>query len=368
MLIMTLTLPPDCGSALKNAPSALQQKILLSLAKWPSNKGQSTPEYSKALRRAIKKLIHLWRGEWLNPNELTQTAKLYIRCSNGHTFKFRVFHLHRGQWCPHCYFDNLRYRIEDIQNLAQQKKGKCLTTDYQNSRQPLTWQCQYGHTWQMNIDGYKKGQWCPVCTTVQKQQHALQILQQIANKQGGECLSTTYTYGKDKYSFRCASGHEWQTTGNSIKNSKTWCPRCRYEKHRCSLADLQSLAAARGGLCLAIYDAMVSDKVTWQCAKGHQWSQATYLIRTGRWCPYCARKTYTIEDMQQLAIARGGQCLSTSYKNLETKLTWICHLGHTWQARPSHVKAGTWCPACNYLSRCTKDESKQKYLPKKSMS
>lgn len=117
---MTLTLPPDCGSALKHALTALQQKILHSLAKWPSIKGQSTPEYSKALRRSIKKLIHLWGGEWLNPHELPQTSKLYIRCSNDHIFKSRVFHLHRGQWCPNCYFDNLRYSLKDIEQLAKQ--------------------------------------------------------------------------------------------------------------------------------------------------------------------------------------------------------------------------------------------------------
>lgn len=68
---MTLILPPNCGSALKNAPPALQQKILRLLAKWPATKGQSTPEYSKALRIAIKKLIHLWGREGLNPSELT---------------------------------------------------------------------------------------------------------------------------------------------------------------------------------------------------------------------------------------------------------------------------------------------------------
>lgn len=362
-LKMTFTLPTDCGSALKNAPSALQQKILRLLAKWPSTKGQSTPKYSKALRRAIKKLIHLWGGKWLNPEELTRTAKLDIHCSNGHTFKFRVFHLHRGQWCPDCYFNNLRHSLKDIEHLAKQKNGKCLTTDYKNSRQRLTWQCQYGHTWQMNIDGYKKGRWCPVCTATQQQRKALRLLQTITKQQGGVCLSKTYTRGKDKYTFRCANGHEWQTTGNSIKNSKTWCPICRYDKHRRSLADLQALAAARGGLCLAKHYTTMNDKVMWQCAKGHRWQRAASFIQLGRWCPYCARKTYTIEDMQQLAIARGGQCLSTTYTNLETKLSWLCHLGHTWQARPSHVKAGTWCPSCNYLSRCTKEESKQKYLP-----
>ncbi|WP_392560375.1 hypothetical protein [Orbus mooreae] len=363
---MKYTLPPDCGSALKNAPSTLQQKILYLLAKWPITKGQSTPEYSKALRSAIKKLIHLWRGEWLNPDELTQTGKLYIRCSNMHIFKFRVFHLHRGQWCPDCYFNNLRYSLKDIELLAKQKKGKCLTKDYKNSRQRLTWQCQYGHNWQMSIDGYQKGQWCPVCSVEHKQQQALRILQQIAKQQGGSCLSTTYTRGCDKYTFHCANGHEWQTTGKNIKNAKTWCPTCCHDQQRRPLAELQALALKRAGLCLAVHDAMLSDKVMWQCAQGHRWKQATYLIRAGRWCPFCARKTYTIEDMRQLAIARGGKCLSTTYKNLETKLTWLCHLGHTWQASPGHIKAGTWCPSCYYLSRCTKEESKQKYLPSKN--
>lgn len=363
---MAFTLPTDCGSALKNAPPVLQQKILRLLAKWPSNKGQSTPQYSKALRSSIKRLIDLWGGEWLNPDKLTQTGKLQIRCSSNHTFKFRVFHLHRGQWCPTCYFDNLRYRIEDIQKLASQKNGKCLTTDYKNSWQKLTWQCQDGHTWNMSIDDYKKGQWCPECLAVQKQQQALKLLQQIAKKHGGTCLSKVYTYGKDKYTFRCANGHEWQTTGNSIKNSKTWCPTCRYDKKRRSLADLQAFAAARGGLCLAKHYTTMNDKVTWQCAQGHRWQRAASFIQRGHWCPHCACKTYTIEDMQQLAMERGGQCLSTTYKNLETKLTWLCHLGHTWQARPSHVKAGTWCPLCNFLSRCIKEKSKQKYLPVKS--
>lgn len=119
-----------------------------------------------------------------------------------------------------------------------------------------------------------------------KQQHALQLLQQIAKKQGGESLSTTYTRGKDKYTFRCANGHEWQTTGVSIKSSKTWCPICRYDKHRRSLTDLHALATARGGLCLAKYYTTMNDKVMWQCAKGHRWQHAASFIQRGYWCPY----------------------------------------------------------------------------------
>ncbi|MCR4790979.1 MAG: NAD(P)-dependent oxidoreductase [Treponemataceae bacterium] len=56
-----------------------------------------------------------------------------------------------------------------------------------------------------------------------------------------------------------------------------------------------------------------------------------------------------IEDMKAAAEFRGGQLVSTSMKkgDLMTKLTWKCHEGHTFQAKPFTVlKAGLWCPEC----------------------
>jgi len=56
--------------------------------------------------------------------------------------------------------------------------------------------------------------------------------------------------------------------------------------------------------------------------------------------------------MQEIAIARGGYCLSTEYINNKTKLSWECNEGHTWMARPSDVKNnGTWCAVCAHRNR-----------------
>jgi hypothetical protein len=50
--------------------------------------------------------------------------------------------------------------------------------------------------------------------------------------------------------------------------------------------------------------------------------------------------------MQELAIQRGGKCLSKDYINIDTKLKWQCHCAYVWEAIPYSIKNGTWGPKC----------------------
>ena len=57
----------------------------------------------------------------------------------------------------------------------------------------------------------------------------------------------------------------------------------------------------------------------------------------------------SLSDMKQAALFRGGSCESKAMKqgDLFTPLTWKCHNGHTFTAKPFTVlKAGFWCPEC----------------------
>jgi len=55
---------------------------------------------------------------------------------------------------------------------------------------------------------------------------------------------------------------------------------------------------------------------------------------------------YMMRDMQELARSRGGQCLSTAFIDVKTKLRWKCALEHEWEATPRLLLAGHWCPEC----------------------
>ncbi|MDD5503661.1 MAG: hypothetical protein PHH26_09460, partial [Candidatus Thermoplasmatota archaeon] len=70
------------------------------------------------------------------------------------------------------------------------------------------------------------------------------------------------------------------------------------------------------------------------------------------WCPKCGfkkradKRRSTIEEMKELAKTKGGTCISTEYINNHTKMKWKCVKNHIWEAQPSSIKSGTWCPIC----------------------
>ncbi|MGH8780566.1 hypothetical protein [Paraburkholderia sp.] len=120
------------------------------------------------------------------------------------------------------------------------------------------------------------------------------------------------------------------------------------------LARLHAAAAARGGECLDDFCAKLQAKYRFRCAQGHEWLGWGHLILVGKWCRLCAnqRMRRTIEDMREVARQRGGLCLSTEYRDCESKLTWQCAIGHVWEAAPRNVHSRrTWCPHCARLNK-----------------
>lgn len=281
-----LSLPEKAGYALRNAPKEQQDKILAIFAQWPSNVGQSTPAYSKALHQAVGQVIRAWGGVWLNPEEGTRHPKL--QCAKGHVWHSRPFLLSRGIWCSGCYVDSLRDSLETMHRLAAKHGGKCLSQAYVNTYTKLKWQCAQSHIWEATPDVIKKGKWCPQCAEHERKNRYLLEIQEYARERGGECLSEQYLGNKNKIAFRCAHGHTWQTAPKNIRSAQVWCPVCRYDRRRRSLADLQALAAAGGGKCLATEYVSMNDKVQWQCARGHVWKAAGCRVQLGTWCPQCA--------------------------------------------------------------------------------
>lgn len=194
--------------------------------------------------------------------------------------------------------------LEDMQEIAKSRGGRCLSEKYINISTKLKWKCKEGHIWMAIPDSIKRGTWCPVCSIKRAkyswnnqfgiasefQKNELNNLQDIVKKKGGECLSKQYINTKTKLEWQCVKGHIWKASSDNIKMGK-WCPKCAYER--------------------------------------------TASLRRGN-----------IEDMQKIAKSRGGKCLSEKYINVDTRLKWQCGKGHIWEAVPSSIKRGSWCAKC----------------------
>ena len=176
-------------------------------------------------------------------------------------------------------------------------------------------------------------------------------MHEIAEERGGECLSFNCKSNSEKLRFECIKGHVWEAVPYNIK-SGTWCPVCAgiYKK---TIKEMHQRVNARGGKCLSTEYINSKTKILLECEKGHQWEATPNAIKKKTWCPHCARKVKrTIEEMHQIAKDRGGRCLSDTYNDGHTKLLWECSEGHQWEAASVRVRLqGSWCSTCAGIAK-----------------
>ena len=187
-------------------------------------------------------------------------------------------------------------------------------------------------------------------TKVYQNKTNLNKMNELAAKKGGKCLSEKYIDSSTKLSWECSEFHSWKATPDTIKRGR-WCPECSGSK-QLTIEGVQELAIERGGKCLSDEYDNSSTKLRWECSERHIWEEAPDSIKQGSWCPECSRsKRLTIVGMQEIAFEKGGKCLSDKYINSSTKLTWECEVHHIWEAAPSDIKRERWCPECAKIKK-----------------
>jgi hypothetical protein len=239
-----------------------------------------------------------------------------------------------------------REMLNSLRAIATEHGGKCLSTSYINAISKLTWQCAEGHQWMAIPSSVQQGEWCPECSGNVKL--TIEHMHRLAKTRGGRCLSRVYVNSQSILLWQCAKGHRWKAVPRDIRQGK-WCPFCVGRGK--TIQDMQQLAAQHRGQCLSDTYKTNSTKLLWQCQVGHQWEAIPSNVLRGSWCPVCGHarggpKRLSLQAMRAIAASRGGRCLSDDYVNSGTDLLWQCKEGHQWKATPNNIKRGTWCPVC----------------------
>ena len=297
--------------------------------------------YSPQRLKEMQELAKARGGKYLSDRYIDAKTKMKWQCKEGHVWMSHSNNIKTGNWCPFCNRSNIT--IEDMQEIAKTKGGKCLSTGEINTNSILKWQCKEGHIWNATSSNVlDHGSWCPYCKGMYK---TIEDMQELAKAKGGICLSKSYTFTHIKLKWQCEKGHIWEASPTLIRRG-TWCPYCAH-RAKLTIEEMQELAKAKGGKCLSDRYIDTKTKMKWQCKEGHIWEAAPSHMKENHWCPYCAGvQKKTIKDMQELAKAKSGKCLSTEYVNSKTKLLWQCKEGHQWMANPHNIKSGKWCPVC----------------------
>jgi hypothetical protein len=345
------------------------------------------------------------RGGALLSKYTNNRDKLEWKCSRGHTWKAAFTNIQRGKWCPHC-AGNARLTMEDMSKIALDKKGKCISDTYQNNHTKLTWECCHGHQWEARPMDILKGKWCPICAASFGERACIEIARQLTGHSftkvrpdwleglelDGYCatLSVAIEYNGKYHYERVFS---WQSTAslNEIKRrdrkkarlcAKRGITLIVIEEDRkqplsqieseirrqmsragipangivdsskvystSKLSKYREIAISKGGDCLSEAYITSQTKLKWRCAEGHEWPATPNSIQQGAWCPTCAnRPPLSLAEAKAIANSRGGDCLSQQYRNCHDKMKWVCSEGHEWEASLTSIKHNkSWCPEC----------------------
>lgn len=353
------------------------------------------------------------------------STKLDFRCAAGHTFSSWPGSMWHGKtWCKSCSAAASRNRqlaerdfLGELQEIAAQRGGACLSTKYVRSDVKLRFACADGHEWDSRPNDVRRGTWCPSCANKTEgmvrrylecrfgQPMPSRRLPWLIDSEGKQRVLDGYSEElKLAFEYHGVQHFEHTKFFHTDKTLEQQQVRDAFVREACvaagvtlleitslpdgytqadftahlaatlatyltlppdapggleqflamperisKLTEVQALAQTLGGRCLSTKFISTNSKLTWECAKGHTWDAIPKTVKKGHWCPYCSncRRVAPLDDLRKLAYQNGGICRSTEYINNSTPLKFTCAHGHDFESAPTSLwDQKSWCPVC----------------------
>jgi hypothetical protein len=222
------------------------------------------------------------------------SGRYLFECKNKHQWEATGSNIGNGSWCRQC----KKLSIQDCINEAEKRGGKCLDSEYKNRRTHINWECKNGHTFKLTMGSVRNfNRWCRKCFH-DGMRHDISVAHELAEKNGGKCLSTEYVNLESPLKWRCSEGHEWEVAMMGIKASDQWCRMCHMRSRRDNALDkLEKLINLLNGKLVTKRENIPYDinsntiPITATCSQGHTWTRELQTFFTGTWCPNCRFKS-----------------------------------------------------------------------------
>lgn len=125
-------------------------------------------------------------GQCISDRYVNNETKLLWRCA---AWEAAPQWVRRGAWCPRC-AHVARLSLKDMAAIGASRGGRCLSAEYVNVDTPLPWECEAGHRWTATPHSIRTGKWCSSCTHNRRLE--LKEMEHLAQERGGKCLSARY--------------------------------------------------------------------------------------------------------------------------------------------------------------------------------
>ncbi len=270
----------------------------------------------------------------------------------------------KGRGCPKCN-RRLTYTIIDMQNIATERGGQCLSEKYVNNKTRLKWECgSCNHEWWATPKSIMiSDSWCPQCAEGLYERMCRALFKEIFQKKfrksypswliskkgfqmhidgDNEELGLCFEYqGKQHYRF-IKFIHKTLDRYKAQKKMDLWKEKKCNENGRVLIKI--GFEMIDGKLHKIRFNEM-EDYIRKKCI-------AQGIIPPNRiskidWKTLDVSPPDKIQEMVEIAKSRNGICLSKKYFGVHVKLQWKCKkCSYKWWATPKNIKAGHWCKIC----------------------
>lgn len=270
----------------------------------------------------------------------------------------------KGRGCPKCN-KRLAYTIANMQRIASERGGWCLSKNYVNNKTRLKWKCGIcNYIWCATPHSIlSRNSWCPQCADGLYERMCRAMFEEIFHKEfkksypswlisekgfqmhldgDNEELGLSFEYqGKQHYKFikfiHKTHDRYMDQKNLDILKKKKCCENGRVlirigfemingKLHKISFNEMENYIRKK---CIeqGIIPPKRNSKIDW---------------RTLDISP-----PDKIQEMIEIARSRNGFCLSKKYFGVHVKLQWKCGIcNNIWRATPNNVKHGHWCKIC----------------------
>ncbi len=289
-------------------------------------------------------------------------STMTFMCDKGHVWNTKITNIKYGNsWCPTC-ANRIKLNIDYFKNLAEIKGGKCLTDEYNNQQDKLKFVCANNHIWKSYAKHIRAGHWCPQCHIYRGEEIVRICLEYIFNSPFPKYKSDKLISSKNKrleldgYNEQLGIAFEHdglQHYGFNIFRVKNFEDGYKNiisndldKENICKKLGIKLIKVPAIGRLTKIEDLKYVLK--------HRFDILNIDIQVPNNIPnniYDKISKKSLDEINNIAIKRGGKCISDIYINNRTYMIFECNNGHQWKSTSSNIKSGKWCKLCSYKRR-----------------
>lgn len=287
---------------------------------------------------------------------LNAITKLRWQCGSGHQFEASPNSVKSGHWCPQCARekagDSQRLGMTFFNDLAEERGGSCLSTNYKSIKSVLKWRCSQGHEWESRADVVKNGGWCSKCGGFTHEELVRSILETSLMKKFPKARPSWLVNSRgnrmelDGFCEELRLAFEYQGIQH-YKESHHFHKRSSFHQRVADDLVKKQACEKHGVTLLAVhYSIPASDLPAFlqkECARLGLGSgdQFTWNERD-----IYERKSDEVLRLRNIARSKGGDLVSSVFLTSSSPLLWRCKSGHQWEATSNVIVQGHWCPKC----------------------